>query len=92
MFDILTLFFHAVRYSFKAIAAPAEDRRTRILERMILLLSTTGTILFVGGIWHMFRFNMRGTTWVYLLIFSAVCWGVAACIGKAHESSSPADE
>ena len=92
MFDILALFFHAARYSVKAIAAPSDDPTTRRLEFLILFLSATGTLLLVGSIWHMIRFDMRGPLWAYLLISATVCWGTAACIGNAHESSTPRND
>ncbi len=92
MFDVLALFIRATRYSVRAIVSPSENIKTRRLERLILLLSASGTLLLVGSIWHMVRFDMRGPLWAYLLISATVCWGIAACIGNAHESTNSSND
>ena len=91
MLDLLKLFFHAVRHSFQAIGNPSVDRRTRLLERAILAATAIGTLLFFAAVAHIVRFDFDGKLWVYLVIASAACWGLAACIGISLESSSRGD-
>lgn len=87
MFDLIALFFSAIRYSVRAISNPSPIPRHRMQERLILAFTVSGTVVFVAAIYALFTLNVRGATWFIVLFAGPVCWCVAACIGQSIKTS-----
>lgn len=81
MFDLLVVFFTAMRFSVIAIISPSPDKRIRRFQYVALLCSAVGVTMFVAGVVHIIRFDFKEAAGFCLLILGAAFCGIAGCTG-----------